>query len=234
MTEKPILMSSPMVRAILDGTKTQTRRICCEPISKIIAQPGEEKSPDWAITNCVPKTGVYLNKNGNQNWLRSPYGYPGDRLWVKETFTLFRERTKDENKKTQAALNAFTDGKCKDIVACAKNIPSPTGNIKYLYAADFGDWAYDVDSDLGPWKPSIFMPRKASRITLEINDVRVERLQEISESDAFAEGCQAAPEKESDIFQYTKGYKALWESINGPGSWQQNPWVWVISFRRLK
>ncbi len=110
--------------------------------------------------------------------------------------------------------------------------PSPDG-IAYR--------ATNPELNGGVWKPSIFMPRKASRITLEITGVRVEQLHEIKESDAKAEGCKpvrvglldfrAAGTASSE--SYVEGYGALWESINGPGSWSANPWVWVISFKRL-
>jgi hypothetical protein len=142
--------------------------------------------------------------------IRCPYGQPGDRLWVRETF-----RSKQQ---------------------CGETI----------------DWTYRADCPalteyLFPWKPPIFMPRQASRITLEIVSVRVERLQDISEDDAKAEGADfgfwhpeqgvfAEPTDEEDEQNscFRDGYAFLWESINGVGSWDLNPWVWVVEFKEVK
>ena len=167
MRERPILFSAPMVRAILAGTKTQTRRVCK-------GQRELSNVHDFQIDRC-------------------PYGQLGDRLWVRETW-----------------------------LRHSVNVPND-----YLYRADHPD-----DGTIGPahggWKPSIHMPRWASRITLEITDVRVERLQDISARDAWAEGITPSP----DVDPYHE-YRDLWESINGPGSWDANPWVWAVSFKRI-
>lgn len=124
----------------------------------------------------------------------------------------------------------------------------PDGQIKYCYAADFGDWAYDVDSDMKPWKSSIFMPRAVSRLTLEITTVRVERLQDITEADARAEGVgdeEMVNRVDTDIlptaamlhepFENDRVWFAhAWNEINGKKySWQSNPWVWVIEWSRI-
>jgi hypothetical protein len=99
-----------------------------------------------------------------------------------------------------------------------------------VYEADHdtGDWRVAVSR----WKPSIFMPRAVSRITLEITDVRVERLQQISDADSLAEGCSTADMKDGDSLASV--YARFWESINGAGSWATNPWVWVVSFRKVQ
>ena len=130
---------------------------------------------------------------------RCPYGQPGDRLWVRETF-----RSKQQ---------------------CGETI----------------DWTYRADCPalteyLFPWKPSIFMPRQASRITLEIVGVRVERLQDISDFDAYKEGAESKASRVTGPYcmSYVEGFKQLWESINGPDSWDQNPWVWVVEFKEVK
>jgi hypothetical protein len=139
-----------------------------------------------------------------------PYGQPGDRLWVREAF-----------------------GDCTkgaDIMAGMHYDPP-------LYRADADSYGLLGHDGLGPvyeeeirWRPSIHMPRKFSRITLEVTDVRVERLQDISEADAKAEGCGPAT---AYPHQYRDAYAALWEQINGPGSWAANPWVWVVEFKRV-
>jgi hypothetical protein len=196
MKERPILFSAPMVRALLDGRKTQTRRI---------AKPGTVVPiPPGLIGEVV---------------LPCPYGQPGDRLWVRETHAFIwpedypPERLQDH----EIQYRADTDGKC--------------------FA---GEWPEEErDNEERPkWKPSIFMPRWASRILLEITDVRVERLQDISEEDARAEGVEISDEwtgcADDLSGSHVKSYQFLWESINGTGSWDANPFVWVISFRGIE
>lgn len=184
MKERPILFSAPMVRAILAGCKSQTRRI-------VKPQPFAHERP-------VIEDGEVLVGDG-KTW-RLPYGKPGDRLWVRETF-------------------------------CAKSFFTPT---EYRYRAD-GVEPFVMGPPVGDipmaWKPSIFMPRAASRITLEVTGVRVERVNDISEADAVAEGIPAFPTSPSKIPRMH--YATLWNSINGAGSWDLNPWVWRIEFKRL-
>jgi len=193
MTTRPILFSAPMVRAILDGTKTQTRRIvksnyCQATEFKAMESNGE----DYFAWFCSGFDGYPI---------KCPYGKPGDQLWVRETFRLF---------------DSSTECACYDDCRCAKYHGKP------IYRAT-------DDTMDGPWKPSIFMPRWASRITLEVTGIKVERLQDISARDALGEG----------VGHHTMGnpivcYLSLWESINGPGSWDANPFVWVIEFNRIK
>ena len=184
-----------MVRAILAGTKTQTRRII---------------KPQFQIGPSLPEASVrrarplvrgryrFMGDIGNGTLsipeieinLTPKYGAPGDFIWVKETF-----------------------------------MPMPHLNARAFYRA----------SDPlvgGKWKPSIFMPRALSRITLELTAVRVERLQDISEADARDEGSPQA-DTEHLFKNFRDGYRYLWEQINGPGSWAENPWVWVLEFRRI-
>lgn len=202
MAEKPILFSAPMVRAILAGTKTQTRRVVKpQPERRVIEQVG-------------PMLG-FKKRKGDGFWLwpnalelivaECSYGQPGTKLWVRETW---RERVPDQ------------DGRTLD------------------YRADHtSEDPCDV-----PWCPSIHMPRWASRITLEVTGVRVEKLQDISEADAIAEGVNEAPMPMACMYsagevmrtRYREAYAELWEQINGPGSWDANPWVWCVSFRRLE
>lgn len=170
MKQRPILFSTDMVRAILARKKTQTRRI-------VKSQYLERGSTPFHIAK------------------KSPYGLPGDQLWVREAF-VWEGETK------------YTD-------------ISPIGN--FYYKADF------EDGD-GPtkWKPSIFMPHEAARIILEITEIRVERLHHISEDNAKAEGVMA------DCNSFLKGFALIWEKINGLESWFRNPWVWVITFKRIE
>jgi hypothetical protein len=179
MKERPILFSGPMVRAILDGSKTQTRRT--------FKGTTEHKGP---------YNPAYMEAHQQASGWGSicPYGIPGDRLWVRETFA-------------------------QDVAGCPGGIS---------YRADHFDPKGDGPAHPMKWRPSIFMPRISSRILLEITDVRVQRLQEISDEDARAEGYDR-----SHAFP-REWFALLWERINGTGSWDANPWVWAITFRRLE
>ena len=211
MKERPILFSAPMVQAILSGRKTQTRRILKGstehkgPYNPAYLE-AHKKSPGWSEI--------------------CPYGRPGDRLWVRETHGFGKH----------------------------------AGEI--VYKAD-GGWAnipgfQVVACDKGKWRPSIHMKRAHSRILLEIVAVRVERLHDISEEDALAEGMGKIT-KDGALFKYgipdrdgypgnddsgwpwdqwevkaSKAFQKLWKSINGEKSWDENPWVWVVEFKRIE
>lgn len=200
MAERPIPLRSHEVRAILAGTKTQTRRVV-----KQQPQRCERGVLMWTVSK-YRKIGFQARDVHPDLHEFCPYGQPGDRLWVRETWA----------QHPQSASTVF---------------------YRATVEAEPGFPVWD-----GPWRPSIHMPRSASRITLEITGVRVERLQDISEADALAEGIR---------MQTTTGwfsvaglggagttakaaYALLWESINGPGSWDANPWVWVVEFKRLR
>lgn len=215
MKERPILFSAPMVRAIRDGRKTQTRRV-------VKPQP-----PEWVdrfgYTCFTPKgsisgRGNYKDHGPCEKFFKCPYGIKGDRLWVRETFA---------------------------------NLALETWEPVLAYRAD-------GEMTLPPgvrWRPSIHMPRWASRLTLEITGVRVERLQGIGEEDALSEGMSSVRNHEFDLRHwpewrrefdaacaagikpplgpgFTQTFQALWGDINGAASWQANPWVWVVEFRR--
>ena len=167
MKERPIIFKGEMVKAILDGRKTQTRRV---------------------VKNVEDLT-VFFRDDKFGCPFKCPYGKPGDRLWVRETWA-------DVNTSEGPAICYRADGDVQII-----------------------------------WRSSIYMPRWASRITLKILDIRVERLQDISEKDAIAEGIQP-----SDYAKPKAAFMRLWDSINAkkPGkSWKDNPWVWVIEFSRV-
>jgi hypothetical protein len=213
MKERPILFSAPMVRAVLEGRKTQTRRV-------IKPQPTLTDNGGF-----VWKGSAYGLGSGHRETQRNfskhccPYGQPGERLWVRETHAVFYGAPYD-------------DGKSDDVV---------------VYRADHGD---SVEANFA-WKPSIHMPRWASRIDLEITGVRVERLNDISERDAINEGIERiggnfciSPwknyrkgedgEMQQDCSAPSRSFMTLWESINGADSWKQNPWVWVVEFKAIK
>jgi hypothetical protein len=199
MKERPILFSAPMVKAILGGHKTQTRRVIKpQPEVHTSEKPWGEnvKVMQWRDKIDTPL-------NIAPDCLRSfcPYGQPGDHLWVRETFSEAH----------------YTYG--------AENTPSS----RIVYRADMPN----TSNFLG-WKPSIFMPRWASRIMLEITDVRVERVQETSEGDVIAEGIDWA-ECNHSYSQAIGAYADLWDNINAKRgySWEINPWVWALTFKRV-
>jgi hypothetical protein len=195
MKERPILMQGAMVRALLDGTKTQTRRLC-KPMNTWVQQDCREvRMVDGQPLHFLIGAESPIEK------LRSPYGQPGDRLWVRET---------------------YGDAGCR-----------------LTYRADLDDGAH---CKVEKWTPSIHMFRADSRVLLEIVSVSVERLLDISEADAKAEGCHQVGVETGQVDansypiefgSYVLGYRELWESINGAGSWDANPWVWVVEFKRV-
>ena len=221
MKERPILFSGPMVRAILAGNKTQTRRVvkpqppeCAEALRDI---PG---TPRWYAAYAHADTEFSteyrpLGSDQQHNW-RCPYGQPGDRLWVRETFAL-------EHCAEYGQQPPHSDGRP---IKYGIDHDEPRWIQPHYKATDMTpELAYDdTDQPCCRWKPSIHMPRWASRITLEVKDIRVERLQDISEADAIAEGRSLTVGDERGYFPET------WEAINGAGSWAANPWVWVIEF----
>lgn len=197
--ERPILFSDQMVRAILDGRKTQTRRVIKGRGLWSIEDADDYSNRKWP---------GFEDEYGTWCDMPCPYGAVGDRLWVRETWL------------------------------CVTGEPGP---ITCSYRADHGKTEF-----AGLWKPSIHMPRWASRITLEITGVRVERLNEISHHDAMQEGLieWTDPPRVSslhyglscaDVWETNApaAFKRLWESINGAGSWALNPWVWVVEFKRV-
>jgi hypothetical protein len=185
-----------MVRAILEGRKTQTRRLVKLPDDilpeRTFVDPGN--APIFGPGPYVKAFHMVEGEELMYPRIRCPYGYPGDLLWVRETW-------------------------CQD----------DEGNI--CFRAD--DWT-DCPSETGKWRPSIFLPREFSRITLAIAEVRVERLQDISEADAKAEGVLPTPFERTPLNCYVESYRLLWDSINGKTyPWASNPWVWAINFSRL-
>lgn len=216
MKERQILFSAPMVRAILEGRKTQTRRVV-KPIPQMVT---DKSIVTW------DGDAAFLMRLLDQVGRSCPYGQPGDRLWVRETFFAYgRWEKRFSDEKGREELN-FIDM----TMECDR---------AYQYAADNPD--VPLKRGRGPlpgWyrRPSIHMPRQASRILLEITAVRVERLQDISKGDCIAEG---APGGHGVIPGYTysatpdEHYRHIWQTINGIDSWEANPWVWVIEFKRV-
>lgn len=185
MTDRPILFSSEMVKAILKDQKTMTRRV-----------------------NSIGE--YYISDK------KCPYGVVGDRLWVRETW-YYEEHMHDSTEGTP-------------------DLPGDLYSHRLVFKADCPDYPVNVGVGQHGWRPSIFMPRWASRITLEITDVKVERLQDITEEDAEREGISDEWPILPVYDTAKKRLRNLWDSINGgkPGkTWNDNPWVWVIEFRRI-
>lgn len=240
MKERPILFSAPMVRAILEGRKTQTRRVA--PIRW-------NTSKHWGPYDCWtfyrgarPFIGFGTSNRGQDAIAPfSPYGRPGDRLWVKETFAV-----EVQTPEFYEAPEVPEDG--RPIQREEHPEEGWTVRVPRYRSTEPDTLLVDpeadeaVDPEKMRWKPSIFMPRWASRLTLEVTDVRVQRVQEISNDDARAEGVdrhELVPWPDGDPGtlgdEDIRRYRALWNEINAKRghSWESNPWVWAISFRRL-
>ncbi len=215
--ERPILMAGPMVRAILDGSKTQTRRVI-KPQPELCKSnvPGASDE-DWFHW----KGENYDDYNPIE--AKCPYGKPGDQLWVRETCILLPpDHYLDPTKPRDAIVN----GGQLNGVAYRANTDAEGDEIRKEYGYK--------------WRPSIHMPRWASRINLLVKDVRVERLQDISKDDAIAEG---VPEEFSAEFEHWDGdpdmcqkiFGKFWDSINAKKHpWSSNPWCWCITFERIE
>lgn len=220
--ERPILFSGEMVRAIREGRKTQTRRIV-KPQPSLNAISLYHNGDIIAADIEDDETGAIVGYGFDDDERRwpCPYGRPGDRLWVKETHRF--PKGLDGMSASEIAASAL-DANYRKPWAPTRYDSDGAVRCRSL-VADFGrGW--------GKTRVSIHMPRWASRILLEIESVRVEQLQSISDADAMAEGIAAWTSPEQ-TFSPTVRYHELWESINGPGSWDANPWVWVIEFRVL-
>lgn len=231
--ERPILFSGPMVRAILSGEKTQTRRV--------VKPQGQTNSAGLThYDGCL-----IFEHDIEEIETRCPYGHPGDRFWVRETFGLMP---------TQHDFEKWVIYQADKMAHRAGMAEDETVHYRPKDPELLNDWTPRLWSgELPKFRPSIHMPRWASRVNLEVTGVRVERLQDISEADALAEGVEIAIPGTTWYRDYNPGkqdaihpdphyglcpdayasYESLWESINGPESWAANPWVWVVEFRRI-
>ena len=208
MNTKPILFNGDMVRALLDGRKTQTRRIAKPPMRDGISDityciPGEGCPKKWQ-----GKFGVMFKEPESQwfdpthDFIPSPFGQPGDLLWVRETHKCNGWATDVATIFYRACESRSYTEMCEQF-SVSNHKPLP------------------VD---GRWRPSIFLPRWASRLTLLVKKVHIERAQDISPSDATAEGYQG----DMPMVDGLSWFARLWNSING--NWDDNPWVWVVEF----
>ncbi|EOC4952810.1 hypothetical protein ACI4VZ_001975 [Klebsiella pneumoniae] len=233
MKERGMIFNGEMVRAILDGRKTQTRRIIKWKQTRFTEIGEREDGSKWPWSEDA--------EHACDFWHPCPFGAVGDRIWVRETWGVVSHELDEDGR-----IRPWTPDRPATVIH-----EMPFGNGYYsghaIYAAD-GDFTWGDDDGYEDgrscWKPSIHMPKAASRILLEITDVRVERLNAISEEDARAEGiidggclncgepepCGCAnPEPDAtDAFAY------LWQSIYGQENWNADPWVWVIEFKRVE
>lgn len=229
MRERPILFSAPMVRAILEGRKTVTRRV---------VKPQPPARNDMINAAYCGHPNLWL-PNGSigadtpREW-KCPYGQPGDRLWVRETFAQWP--TCDLVRGGKVGMTAYRAGK-------PVLVPPPGAHVPLDQWPR--EWRDDTKPESVRWRPSIHMPRWASRLTLEVTGVRVERLQDISTEQAVAEGMHTFPHKGGTAYAWsaddkhghgsaTGAMRWIWDQINGEGAWHANPWVWVVEFKRIQ
>ncbi|HCL5074640.1 TPA: hypothetical protein N2F43_003984 [Salmonella enterica] len=227
MKERGMIFNGEMVRAILEGRKTQTRR----PVKP---QPELTQKSGFSWNGVVYGAGSN-DRETNRNFAHAkcPFGNPGDRIWVRETWAFLGNE--------DGCCVDWNDNLCKGDEKTAARIYRASCEQR---AGDYGMWSIPDDADWKPhtenqkfegaWRPSIHMPRWASRITLEITDVRVERLHSISEEDAQAEGVQpACYEITPPEAAYRASFGEVWRGIYGDKSWDVNSWCWVIEFKRI-
>ncbi|ECS6813164.1 TPA: hypothetical protein R4A86_003325 [Salmonella enterica subsp. enterica serovar Javiana] len=211
MKERGMIFNAEMVNAILSGRKTQTRRPIKWKQTRFteIAERDDGSLWPWA-EDC---------ERGGDIWFACPYGEIGDRIWVRETWQVIHDHI-DESSHVEDRTYAPSIPKEKDRYWHA------------VYAEHFGD---ESREDRGfPWRPAIHMPRWASRILLEITDVRVERLRDLSEEDAKSEGIIPSAGGVLPGWEYRINFRDLWMDIYGTDNWEANPWVWVIEFKRVE
>lgn len=252
MRERGILFSAPMVRAILDGTKTQTRRVVNVPRMEKIGPASSDTPEDFGfyaegkrfsgwmvLARGIKSRGATNNDDAS---IPCPFGEPGDRLWVRETY-LVDDFQHDE---PGARKRANTDRELREAFL---------REIYYRADGECCDQIAECGCEGRPgWTPSILMPRWASRITLEVTDVRVERVQSISDDDILAEGVTVEAVREllgsdfvseplTSVFDTVTPVEDLaprdlwrvgWSAINGAESWDANPWLWCLTFRRVE
>lgn len=217
--ERPMLFNGEMVRAIREGRKTKTRRVV-NP-----RYPFEvDEREDGSLWPFFPS---YVTGEPDVEWLECPFGEPGDRLWGRETY---RGHTG----------SIVQDGAPDGYELC---LAYAAGGYSGTLRVDSAAYNRHIGDPARRWRPSIHMPRWASRITLEITEVRVERVREITEEDARAEGCSwsdGAPEVDTGQFteqpyEAREEFQHLWNAVSEPRfGWDADPFVWVVSFRRVE
>lgn len=216
--EKPILFNTEMVKAILDGRKTQTRRLI---------RPQPEGQLSYIMGGSNPGKWDYMSASEAKAWdveesrickqddgrLWTPPCHTDDLLYVRETW--------------------FYESHMEDLTAGKPDLPSGRYKHRYVYYADHPDYPVHVGVGATGWRPSIHMPKEAARIWLKVKKVKVQRLQEITNDDAKAEGVTCATDNSGMMHRHK--FRVLWDSITDTQtSWEANPWVWVIEFERME
>lgn len=217
MKERPILFNGPMVRALLDGSKTQTRRVV----------KGSDRWPACAVRAAILSTrgtamAIDSKRLSYGPEIKCPYGMPGDRIQVKEAAWMWCERRPNGKTATGRDKWLYVPLREAPIHYAADHPARPQVDVVSPETGNKWGWRFKVGR---------FLPARASRITLEVISVRVERLQDVSRGDAMEEGCPFPNMAQGD--DPRQWYAELWEQINGPGSWDANPWVWAIEFKRI-
>ena len=224
--ERPILFNAEMVRAILDGSKTQTRRVVNWP------KPAGSQDPDhphdlivdgWPEWHHTDYAGLVCSRP-----LDCPYGVPGDRLWLRETWLPCYELCASDGVwyPADGEYRQVKRGKLPPTCKLTNRARMPKGSVEIVT-----EWLGKKNISR---RPSIHMPRWASRVLLEVTDVRVERVQDIRDKDVLAEGIDPlGPEHHWSVLK--KDFKRLWDSVAKPGErWADNPWVWAVEFRVIE
>ncbi|EDC7034786.1 hypothetical protein BIB56_26665 [Salmonella enterica subsp. enterica serovar Muenchen] len=204
MNERGMIFNAEMVLAILDGRKTQTRRPIKWKQTRFTEIAERDDGSLWPWAEDCER--------GGDIWFACPYGEIGDRIWVRETFRVHSRATDVATLVYRASVrNSWTEQTHRVPIAVCDKPATPE-----------------------KWTPSIHMPRWASRILLEITDVRVERLRDLSEEDAKSEGITPPAGGVLPGWEYRINFRDLWMDIYGTDSWEANPWVWVIEFKRVE
>jgi hypothetical protein len=234
MKERPIIFSAPMVRAILDGKKTQTRRL----VGLNTLQRSETPGYDWTWRGQAPIRSIAQQRRYPGGCWQDvtdaglvalcPYGAVGDRLWVREAFARF----------------SVGEGLDTPVPECVAYRATCDDEGRFEYANTRGEL---LVLRVTKWTSPIYMPRWASRITLEIADVRVQRLQDMSEDDARAEGVDGphfgrwngtdgaiVPAADEPPRPWAHSFAVAWQEVHGDGAWFANPWVWALTFKRVE
>lgn len=232
MKERGIIFSAPMVRALLAGTKTQTRRMLkVQPTRSDVTLHHTSTRTASGLLEFTARDrrgqavhAFHVDKHSVIAEAVCPYGAPGDRLWVRETHCRF----------------VVGEGMDRPVPECVAYRATTAEDGTFDYVDTRGQ---ETSLKVTKWTPAIHMPRWASRILLEVTEVRAERLHEITREDAIAEGCGSGELQDGTIngepgrvafFDPVYEYAHLWAAINGDDSWKANPWVWAVSFTRVE